>query len=124
MYIKRYEQTQGFKMFGNDYNMLLPRDMAECIEVGLVKVAKGNITPKHTHPDEEQVYFILEGKGLIRIAEEEKEVEAGMIVYIPRNSEHEIKCISENRLVYIYVAVWPGGIPDGQKEWRKAYKIN
>jgi len=33
-----------------------------------------------------------------------------MIVYIPRGSEHEIRCISQEELGNIYVAIWPKGI--------------
>ncbi len=52
----------------------------------------------------------------------ETEVSKGMVVYIPRGSRHEIICTTEEDLVYIFVAVWPGGIPQDQKEWRKVYK--
>jgi len=123
MYAKKFEETPSFKMFGNEYNMLLPRDITECIEIPLVRIKKGGSTPKHAHHEEEQVYFILEGKALLRIEDEEKEVEGGTICYIPRHSEHEIVCISDEDLVYICVAVWPKGIPKGQKEWKRAYKL-
>ncbi|MCD6231298.1 cupin domain-containing protein [Candidatus Aerophobetes bacterium] len=107
MYAKRFEDTKFEEHYGNEYNMLLPKEMTESLELALVKVKKNSLTPKHTHEDEEQVYIILKGKGLMRINNEEQEVEGGMIVYIPRKAEHEIKNIGEDELTYIYVANWP-----------------
>ena len=101
--------------------MLLPRDETECMEEALVKIKKKGFTSKHAHPEEEQIYFILEGVGRLKLAGEEREVKGGTVIFIPRNAEHEITCTSDEDLIYIYVAVWPGGIPEGQKSWRKAY---
>ena len=123
MYAKKYNETPNFNMFGNKYNMLLPRDMTESTEVGLVRMEKGSSTPAHAHPEEEQIYFILSGKGLLKIDKEEKEIGEGMIVYIPRNKQHEVLCTGTNGLAYIYVAIWPEGIPVEQKDWKKAYKL-
>ncbi len=101
--------------------MLLPRDETECTEAALVRIKKNGSTPRHAHPDEEQVYFILEGKGRLKLADKETQVEGGTVAYIPRNTEHEITCTSSEDLVYVYVAAWPEGIPKDQKSWRRAY---
>lgn len=121
MYIKRYEETPKFEQFWNEYSMLLPRDITECTESALVKIKKGSSTPKHAHREEEQIYFILDGAGILTIDKEREKVEKGTIVYIPRNSEHKIESIGDEDLVYIYVAIWPKGIPEKEKEWKKAY---
>lgn len=122
MYAEKFANTPHFLQIGNTYNMLLPRDISECTEAAMVRVKKGNVTPPHAHHEEEQTYFILEGKGLLKIGKEEKEVGGGTVAFIPRHSEHQITCTSDEDLVYIYVAVWPEGIPKDEKEWRKAYK--
>ena len=121
MYVKRFRDTPSFLNFGNAYSMLLPRDETECTEAALVRIKKDGFTPSHAHPDEEQVYFILEGKGRLKLADKETQVEGGTVAYIPRNTEHEVTCTSEEDLVYVYVAAWPEGIPKDQKSWRKAY---
>ena len=121
MYTKRFEDTPSFVSFGNEYHMLLPRDETECTEAALVRIKRNSFTPSHAHPEEEQIYFILEGMGRLKVAGQEGEVKGGTVVFIPRNAEHEITCTSDEDLIYIYVAVWPGGIPKEQKSWRKAY---
>ena len=123
MYAKRFEETPGFVQFGNTYRMLLPRDLTESMESALVRMEKGSRTPRHSHKDEEQMYIILEGKGLLRIGDDEKEIEKDMVAYIPRGKEHEVISTGNDGLSYIYIAVWPEGIPKDEKEWEKAYKV-
>ena len=108
MYAKKFEDTKYEEHFGNKYNILLPREITEGLQLALVKVKKGSLTPKHTHKDEEQAYIILKGSGVVRLNDEEKEVGERMIVYIPRGTEHEIKNTGKDELTYIYVANWPG----------------
>ncbi len=123
MYAKKMEETEGFELFGNRYRMYLPRDMTECLECGVVKMEKGSGTPAHEHPKEEQIYLVTGGRGRLRVGDEECDIEKGMIVFIPRATEHEVECISDEGLEYVYVAVWPGGVPQEERDWRKAYKL-
>ncbi|MFB0546993.1 MAG: cupin domain-containing protein [Anaerolineae bacterium] len=109
MYAKKFEETRFEELHGNRYNILLPMEMTEAMQMALVRVSKGDKVPKHTHPEEEQAYIVLEGQGLLTLGGEQGEVGEGMVVYIPRGTEHEIEGISEEELVYIYVAVWPEG---------------
>ncbi len=123
MYLKKINETPKFFLFGNLYRMLLPRDLTRNSEVAMVRISPGKRTPPHFHEKEEQVYIIQEGKGRIRIEEEEREVEKGMIVYIPPGAEHEITATGKEDLVYIYIAIWLEGIPPQEKEWKRAYKV-
>jgi len=107
VYAKKFEDTKFEEHFGNEYNILLPREMTESLQLALVKVKKGSLTPKHTHEDEEQAYIILRGSGIVRLNGDEEKVSEGMVVYIPRGIEHEIENTGEDDLTYIYVANWP-----------------
>ena len=107
MYAKKFEDTKFLVENGNDYRMLLPREMTESLQLALVKLKKGSLTPKHTHEDEEQAYIILKGSGIVRLNNEQEKVGEGMIVYIPRGTEHEIRNTGKDDLTYIYVANWP-----------------
>ena len=58
-----------------------------------------------THEHEaEHGYFIIEGKMLLRIGKEEKEVEAGTAIYIPSGVLHSFRAIGKDklRLIMIY----------------------
>ena len=65
-------------------------------------VKLGEITFLHRLKSSE-VYYILQGKGLISINNETKEVEGGQAIYIPPNSTQRIKNIGDENLVFLCI---------------------
>lgn len=92
---------------GNVYQYLVPQDKSETLEIACVTLAPGNETRLAAHPDEEELYMFLEGRALLHIAGEEKEVGAGEFAYVPRHAEHFIKNTGEKGFRYVYVANFP-----------------
>jgi mannose-6-phosphate isomerase-like protein (cupin superfamily) len=66
------------------------------------KVAPGDTTFKHTLKTSE-VYYIIEGEGLMYIDSEEKKVSAGYTVYIPPGSVQCIKNTCDKELVFLCI---------------------
>ncbi|NPA39496.1 MAG: cupin domain-containing protein [Thermodesulfobacteria bacterium] len=64
-------------------------------------VPVGFTTFLHKHHLSEEVYYILEGKGLMRVGEEELEVKSGDAIYIPPNTLHQIKNIGDIPLRFL-----------------------
>lgn len=50
----------------------------------------GATVPPHHHEVLEEVYYILEGNGLMTVGEDQREVGAGDAVYIPRQHRHTL----------------------------------
>lgn len=92
------EQEEGLVFFPED---------CETIAVNCVHVAKGQITDPAVHPDEEEVYVIAAGEGIVYLDKVPHPVSAGRIVYIPRHVEHVIEGAGEDGLTYVCVANWP-----------------
>ena len=55
----------------------------------------------HAHPDAEQVYVIVAGRGLMHVADEEQEVGPGTLIFIPKGSLHAIRNVGSEKLVYV-----------------------
>jgi len=87
--------------------LLVKRDEAETIALGYVRVESGNSTIVDIHDDEEEIYVILKGRAVLMVGEEKQEVGPGMVAYVPRNKKHNMTCISEEDLEYLYFANWP-----------------
>jgi len=87
--------------------LLINREEAETIALGYVSVDHGNSTMTGFHDDEEEIYVILKGRAILMIGEEEREVGPGSVAYVPRNHKHSMKCISLEKLEYLYFANWP-----------------
>lgn len=87
--------------------LLIERAETETIALGYVSVDNGNCTKKGFHNDEEEIYVILKGRAILVIGEEKQEVYPGCVAYVSRNTVHQMQCISEEKLEYLYFANWP-----------------
>ncbi len=62
------------------------------------------VTP-HVHKDIEEVYYILEGDGEMRIGDEAKLVGAGDVIYIPPEKVHTLINMGKSPLRFITASV-------------------
>ena len=60
----------------------------------------------HAHP-QEQVYVIVRGRGLMRVGDEQQEVVAGTLVFVPPDTPHAIRNTGEEPLVYVSATAPP-----------------
>jgi len=65
------------------------------------RVAPGRSTEEHYHPRAEEIYYILEGKGRIRIEEDEKEVGPGDGIAILPGKTHKVWNTGNADLVFL-----------------------
>ena len=75
-------------------------DGAENFAMRLFEVEPEGYSPLHSHKWEHEV-FILEGKGTVRIGEEEKDFKKGDVIFIPGNIEHQFKNEGGKRLKFL-----------------------
>lgn len=57
-----------------------------------------------------EIYYILEGKGIMYIDDESEEVQPGQVVYIPANSKQHIKNTGNDELKFLAIVypMWRG----------------
>jgi mannose-6-phosphate isomerase-like protein (cupin superfamily) len=68
-----------------------------------VDVEPGKEQPAHSHGPQ-QVYVITRGSGRMRVGDEERDVSAGSMVFIPSNTEHGIVNTGDEQLTYVSAA--------------------
>jgi mannose-6-phosphate isomerase-like protein (cupin superfamily) len=56
---------------------------------------------RHAHHKSEQVYVIVQGRGLMHVAGEEEEVGPGTLVFVPKGALHSIRNLGSEKLVFI-----------------------
>ena len=59
----------------------------------------GQSQSAHTHAKEDKVYYVLEGRGLFTVGNEERELGAGEIALAPAGQNHGVANRSSQRLV-------------------------
>jgi len=123
MFCKTFDEGELFDCAGNQYVMLLPRDVTHCAEVALERIGVGQRTPPNAHSTFVQIYVVVQGEADITIGGETRHVAAPAVAFIPRNTNHYVINTGKSELNYLYITVWPDGIPRAEIEggWKKVY---
>jgi mannose-6-phosphate isomerase-like protein (cupin superfamily) len=96
--LKRYR----FPTHIND--LVLDRSQAQCSEVFLVLVPVDQGAPPHRHPDTEQIFYMIEGRGTLWIDRARAcAAEPGDVIRIPAGKLHSLRADQGVPLKYLCV---------------------
>lgn len=68
------------------------------MSIAEARIKPGESTEYHFHKKSQEIYFILEGTGLMDIEGEKKKVRENDCVFIPARTKHRIKNIGKKTL--------------------------
>jgi mannose-6-phosphate isomerase-like protein (cupin superfamily) len=71
-----------------------------------VRIHPGETVPAHTHLDEDQVYYVATGRGVVTLDGVPTEVSAGDGVLIPIGTEHAFTNTGDEPLDYVFFVVF------------------
>ncbi|MDP9222752.1 MAG: cupin domain-containing protein [Actinomycetota bacterium] len=117
MLTQNLEQSPRDRRGGQVSYLLLGRAgelVSDRLAVTWVEGPPGSEQPTHEHERGEQAYVIVRGKGLMKVADERQEVEAGTLVYIRAGSPHSIRTIGDEPLVYVSATTPPFEVSAGR----------
>ncbi len=73
------------------------------LSVGMYQLPAGGTDPQSPHTEDE-VYYVARGSARIKVADEDRPVQAGSIVYVAKNVEHRFHSIEEDLTVLVFFA--------------------
>ncbi|NWG06417.1 MAG: cupin domain-containing protein [Chloroflexi bacterium] len=73
------------------------------LSMGLYVLPAGETDPQSPHTEDE-VYYVVSGKAKIKVADEDRTVQAGSVVYVAKNVEHRFHSIEEELMVLVFFA--------------------
>jgi mannose-6-phosphate isomerase-like protein (cupin superfamily) len=73
------------------------------LSIGLYVLPTGGVDPQSPHTEDE-VYYVVSGRARIKVADEDRAVQAGSIVYVAKNVEHRFHSIEEELTVLVFFA--------------------
>src|SRR5262245_61268788 len=73
------------------------------LSMGLYILPADGVDPQLPHTEDE-VYLVMHGKAQIKVADEDRAVQAGSIVYVAKNVEHRFHSIEEELTVLVFFA--------------------
>ncbi|MFW6382548.1 MAG: cupin domain-containing protein [Haloferacaceae archaeon] len=81
---------------------------SERFSAGVVRLEPGKGHERHTHPDSDEILFVISGEGEQAVADETREIAAGELVFIPEGVEHGTVNTGWETLVLLAVYAPPG----------------
>ncbi|MFN8402844.1 MAG: cupin domain-containing protein [Anaerolineales bacterium] len=73
------------------------------LSMGLYVLLAGGTDPQSPHTEDE-VYYVVSGRGRIKVEDEDRTVQAGSIVYVAKNVEHRFHSVEEELRVIVFFA--------------------
>jgi mannose-6-phosphate isomerase-like protein (cupin superfamily) len=110
---KRY----SFPTHRND--LVVDRKDAACSEVIVVTVEPGKAVHRHSHKTVEQVFYILEGTGILTVGAGGKEyaVRPTLVVRVPPGTVHTLRAKGGKPVRYLCVDCFCGSKPAREPTW-------
>jgi mannose-6-phosphate isomerase-like protein (cupin superfamily) len=79
------------------------------LSLGLYKLARGARDPQQPH-GEDEVYYVLGGRGRVEIAGEDHALAPGALVFVPKRAPHRFHDISEDLELLVFFAPAEGSL--------------
>jgi len=98
-----FELTQLISQRKGSNKLHLEFLKAPDLSMGLYVLPAGGTDPQSPHTEDE-VYYVVSGKAQIKVANEDRAVQAGSIVYVAKNVEHRFHSIEEDLTVIVFFA--------------------
>ena len=73
------------------------------LSAGLYVLPAGGVDPQQPHTEDE-VYYVVSGRGAIRVGAEERPVEAGSIIFVSAAVDHRFHSITEELVLLVFFA--------------------
>ena len=73
---------------------------------------RGKVTPLHTHPAEEETFYVLDGEALMHLDGEQRSLTAGCFVSVPAGVPHAYLVTSETARMLLLITPGSGAMED------------
>ena len=73
------------------------------MSVGVYQLLMGDTDIQSPHTEDE-VYYVVEGRATITVADEERAVRPGSVIYVARNVPHRFHSIEQDLILLVFFA--------------------
>ena len=71
------------------------------LEAGIIRLREGQIDTQSMHSMDE-IYYVIEGKGLIAISGKNHQINRGSLVFVPAHTEHRFHG-NKGEIIVLYI---------------------
>lgn len=105
MYYVRSQDIDGIKLPGRLWKKLIEPESSGCQNMifGLVTFPPGSDPGTHKHESEEEIIYVVSGRGETKVGDDIYPLEPGVSVFTEPGIEHGVKTLGDEPLVLISV---------------------
>ena len=70
---------------------------------GVYVLPAGSTDPQNPH-NEDELYYVVRGRALVRVGSEDREIGAGSVIFVEAHLEHRFHDIQEELVVLVFFA--------------------
>ncbi len=94
--------------WGITKELVAPKSMgSKYLKVKITEYLPGYTHKLHVHPDQEEVIYVLSGKGKTRTPDGDKEIGPGSVIFVPAGDPHTTWNVSETESLRVIVVKSP-----------------
>ena len=110
---------KGYRFPTHRTDLIIDREESEAVEVFFAVLQPGEKTSLHKHDDCEQLWYVIEGCGVVHSDPEGRQqpIRAGDVVLSRRNVLHSVENNGPTVLRYLAVDVFVGQKPAEEPTW-------
>ena len=101
--MQAYQVTDLQNQLRQGSNLYLEFLRVPALSMGLYELAAGSHDPQQPH-DEDEIYYVVSGQGVIRVGDEDQPVCAGSVVYVAAQVVHHFHSITEDLSILVFFA--------------------
>lgn len=101
--MQAYELAQLISQRADSNKLYLEFLKVPDLSMGLYALPAGGTDPQSPH-SEDEVYYVVSGRAKIMVADEDRDVQAGSIVYVAKNVAHHFHSIEEDLTILVLFA--------------------
>ena len=91
---------QAYAASGRIYHEFL---RVPTMSMGIYKLAVGAVDGQSPH-SEDEVYYVISGRGVIRVNDDDQPVQAGSTIYVKAYDPHKFHSITEDLTLLVFFA--------------------
>lgn len=114
MHVNFKKDIMGIVVKDSDVYTLEDNNLLEHLTLSKTTLKPGQETRGHSHDEQEEVYFFIQGEGEMVLGEERFDVQEGSIVLIPKGKFHKV-INKSNAFHCIFVCVFEKYDRSGQE---------
>jgi len=95
-------KIEDLKEFSTDKRIRKKLLGSEKIVAEMVCYEPGQSTPEHPHPKQDEVFYVVEGKGIMTVDGKEIPLEPTRMILVKAREKHGVRALPDSRLVMMF----------------------